>query len=113
MIWGAHWCLIFYLFSTNVKAPLSSKLQTEKLASAMSALEDTEPLGVRHFAKEESFFSWVSGPSHPVGMGNGPLKRGFRLSMQQQLVTGRFPIPSRGSSLIGCQDSGKIARIGV
>lgn len=39
MIWGAHWCLIFYLFSANVRASLSSKPQTENLVSEISVPE--------------------------------------------------------------------------
>ena len=42
MIQGAHWCLIFYLFSANGRARLSRKPQTQNLVPEISVLKDTE-----------------------------------------------------------------------
>ena len=54
MIWGAHWCLIFYLFSASVRASLLSKPQTENLVSEISVAEQ----GI-----SEKYFCFVSAAS--------------------------------------------------
>lgn len=94
MIWGAHWCLMFYLFSANVRAGLSGKPQAENLVSEISVLKDTE-LGKSKARRErESFFSLVftaseakpkppgagASPRHslPVGSGSEASKEGIQ-----------------------------------
>lgn len=90
MIWGAHWCLIFYLFSASVRARLSRKPQTENLMSEISVLKDTELGRSKAHWERESFLPLVSvaseekpkplelplcpGHSHPVGTGSGTPK---------------------------------------
>lgn len=129
MIWGAHWCLMFYLFSANVRAGLSGKPQAENLVSEISVLKDTE-LGKSKARRErESFFSLVftaseakpkppeagASPRHslPVGSGSEASKEGIQAVHAAATCQRQVPIPSCGPSYTRCPDSGRRARIGV
>lgn len=86
MIWGAQWCLIFYLFSTSVRARLSSKPQTENLVSEISVPEQGTSEEKKIFSLWFLLFLKQSprllelmlspGRSQPVGTGTGASKEG-------------------------------------
>ena len=103
MIWGAHWCLIFYLFSANIRAELSSKSQTETLASEISVLEQGPsekkkdfslwfPLPPKQSASLLELILSLPGTATLWGLGVGPPRKGFRLPMQQPPHRCRDPI---------------------
>lgn len=86
MIWGAQWCLIFYLFSANVKARLSSKPQTENLVSEISVPEQGTSEKKKDFSlwfllllkQSPSLLELMLSPGHsqPVRTGTGASKEG-------------------------------------